>query len=397
MLIANAYALELQDIANSLKNINVDLFYDDYSTLIDFALYLFLFIPLAILTIGKHLTGRHGRMVATAIGIMLAAGLVLMEKTMGFNLRSFGPLAAVLTISGVGLVVFLTLKRMNVHTTTSAGISFLLVFFSFQAISPSLYDWIVEKAPWLSIVLFACILITAGSFLKSAIVGGLWVAGTVRRPTGETGVRFVGRTEESVEEEMHAAKNLKAGIKTEKKNAKRMIQGLQEVKTRIKERKDEKGTITLIRKMEFQDEEMTAQAKMLRQLTERLLSLDVEVYHRMKEQLSGVWLEQQKQNLHDEIHAELNSIQAEKRIEQYEELLEKSAAYVRSYLELAITFLDSREPGRALTVVEKAIESLENIQKEAQQMKHLEKLLERILRKEHATARDETQVVNKAA
>ena len=73
------------------QGLQLPVLYDSYATVIDLIIYLILFVGLAKATIGKRFETAG---VPVAIGIALAIGLTLSERTLGFSLRTLGPLAA---------------------------------------------------------------------------------------------------------------------------------------------------------------------------------------------------------------------------------------------------------------------------------------------------------------
>jgi len=387
---------DAMDALRALRGVNLSNLYDDYYGFIDLALYLVLFVSLAQLSLGKHLEGRHGKMVAVAVGLMLSVGLVLMELAMGFNIRSFGPVAAMIAIAGVGLVIYLALRKLNIHITTAACASYILMYFSLQAVSPGFYDWIYDKAPWMSILLLFCMVVAVVQGIRSIWPSKAKLSSLTQRRVPE-GVTAQGRTREGLKEEARTVKGIKKLTKTQHKDTKKMIKDLERVKTLIKTGRSRQEITSMLQGLEFKDEELVRHAYSMKQLTDRLRSLDVAAYHKMREQYQGTQLKEQRNHLRKEIHDELDKLQAEGQIEQYEKLVEDRGLHARNYLKLAGTYLDSNEKGAAVTLVDKAIDCMEQIQTASDRMRRLEKKIVHLLSHERDVAKAETKLAKKAA
>jgi hypothetical protein len=378
-------------VLDVLRQVSVEDIYNQWGTYVDFILFMFLFIPLAQVSLGKHFTGRPGKMVAVTVGLMLSLGLAVMERTMKFNLRSFGPVAALLAMAGVGLVIFITLKHLGVHAVTAAAIAYIMMYFSLQAVSPGLYDWIYDRAPWVSLILLLCLVIAIVKGVRS-----IWPSIRARTQL-PTAVTARGRNEEGLHEEERAVKALRKVTKTEHKDTKKMIHDLERAKTLIKTGKSKQEVCAMLQALEFQDDELLRHADELKQLAERLRSLDITAYHKLRDQYQGTRLEEQRAHLRKEVHDELEKIDAEQKIEHFEKLLEDRGMHARNYLKLASNYVDGNEEGGAVTCVDKAITCIEDIQTGADQMRRLEKKLSHLLSHERGAVQAETRLERKAA
>ncbi|MFH0900554.1 MAG: hypothetical protein V2A73_07985 [Pseudomonadota bacterium] len=374
-----------------LRQASIDEIYDQWGTWIDFTLFLFLFIPLTQLALGRHFVGRSGKILAVAVGLILSLGLAVMERTMHFNLRSFGPVAALLAMAAVGMLIFLTLKHLGVHAVTAAALSYILMYFSLQAVGPGLYDWIYDRAPWVSIILILCMAIAIVKGVRS-----IWPSIRARTQL-PTAVAAKGRTEEGLREEEKGVKALRKLTKTEHRDTKKMIRDLERAKTMIKTGKAKQEVCEMLHALEFQDDEILRHVYELKQLTERLRSLDLAAYHQLRDQYQGTALKEQRDHLRKEIHDEMDKVQAEQTIEQFEKLLEDRSMHARNYLKLVANYVDSNDPGGAVTLVDKAISCMKDIQTGTERVRKLEKHLCRLLNHERDIAHDETRLEKKAA
>jgi hypothetical protein len=65
-----------------------------YPVLIDFLLYFLVFGAAARVSFAKFFPGHEGRMLSFAVGLFLAAGLAMAQRTLGFSTEKMGPVAA---------------------------------------------------------------------------------------------------------------------------------------------------------------------------------------------------------------------------------------------------------------------------------------------------------------
>lgn len=127
--------------------------WDVYPWAVDLCLYFFLFAAAARVSFAKIYPGHEGRMLAAAIGIVLAAGLTIAQRKIGFSLESLGPIAAVLLC----VIVFIVAHRLLSHSELPpwVRISFS-IFFALGLIRIALPDYtsrLIRDNPGL--VLFA--------------------------------------------------------------------------------------------------------------------------------------------------------------------------------------------------------------------------------------------------
>ena len=142
--------------------------YNSYSSIIDFIIYTVLFVGLSQLTIGKHFEAKGGKAVVVAVGLVLAIGLTISESYLGFNLRSFGPLAATLFIFLVGLVIFLGIKSAGMETIGAISITLVLTYFSIRSVSPGYFDWMINNKylSWLHSVVLVAVFISVYNMFR---------------------------------------------------------------------------------------------------------------------------------------------------------------------------------------------------------------------------------------
>jgi len=152
----------VDDILLPFEGLELSATYDSYSGIIDFLIYTVLFIGLAQVTLGKKFDSNGGKAVIVSIGLILAIGLSISESVLGFNLRSFGPLAAAIFIVFVAMVIYLGFKAFGMDTIGSASLTLVLTYFSIRAITPGFFDWMMAnpQTSWLHSMLVIAVLIS---------------------------------------------------------------------------------------------------------------------------------------------------------------------------------------------------------------------------------------------
>jgi hypothetical protein len=157
----------VDDLFSPFQGIDIASTYDEYSSIIDFVIYAILFTGISQATLGKRFDGRGGKAMVGAIAILLALALSVSEATLGFNLRSFGPLAAGLVIFLVGFALFSAIRTAGVSAKNSGSVALVVTYFSIRAIAPGFFDWMRSNpyTSWIHAALLVAVFVAAGRLL----------------------------------------------------------------------------------------------------------------------------------------------------------------------------------------------------------------------------------------
>lgn len=379
LLAYSALAFDGQGLFEVLRRVNIEQTYHDFSLLVDLALYLLLFIPLSLFSLGRHFRGREGRMISAAVGLILSLGLVLVERTLDFNIKSFGPLSALMLVGGVAVVVFVSLKRLGVRALSAACGSIVLLYFSIQSVSPGFYGWLLERMPWTPLVLLASIFIVVVQGLRKLIT---WSReGVVLGKTGNAGAQ------ERIQRQENATKIISRAGKMKHKEAKRLVKELKNVRSQIISGAPRRESIRSLRGIEPEAEELLAHAQIVKQLAERLWNLDLAAYRELKKHYQGAALWKMRLLLKKEIHAELRKLRAEKRLKELEALLERRILRVKDELQRAARCLSGKNDHEAVMCIDQAIEHALEIDIAASNLKALNRQLRHLMKKERRFAK----------
>lgn len=165
--------------------------YNTYGALIDFFIYVLIFVGLAQVTLGRRFPGTGGRAISIGAGLFLALGLVVAQEALGFSLRSFGPFAAALVMALLGLMVYRFLHYAGMGITRAAALAYVTVFLMMLAVAPGLFDWLGSESPLL------------GSLLVAGLIIAIIIGGSGLLPKGHGGpghadreLRELGREEQ---------------------------------------------------------------------------------------------------------------------------------------------------------------------------------------------------------
>jgi hypothetical protein len=149
-IVTAAAPLTLEDLFRPFEFFNITQTYDHYSGLIDLFIYILIFVGLAQAILARHYGGSGGRAVAIGVGLCLAFAMLLAEEAFQFNLRSFGPFAALLVVILLGITMFGLLHGAGMSKTASASTSYVAIFFTTHAVAPEFFNWLNETIPLLS-------------------------------------------------------------------------------------------------------------------------------------------------------------------------------------------------------------------------------------------------------
>jgi len=384
----------LDQIFGPFKGFDVAAAYARYSGIIDFIVFALLFSGIAHLTVGKRFEGRGGRAITAGVTIILTMSLLVAEKTMGFNIASFGPLAGGIVVLMVATTLYLTIRHLGGGHAASSSISFIAVYFSMRAVTPGLFQWLAVRAPFIHAVLAVAVLVAIWRAASE-----LWpsssriVADTVAKGIKETklAAREVFPTGQMRRERDLIRAKLQPFTKRDRQETKAVISNLKEMQAIVKEHQDSPYAVALITKklaeVKPKQHDMEVHLVSLRNLTKRFQRLDESVIARIKgknfaklnrtEQklLRKIWLEEKAKI---GVEAKLQAMEAE---------AGKLMASLDRSLNLAGANLRAGNPGECQKRLDEAIKSEALAGRLLKKMEKLEKQLARWVELEAKTVR----------
>ena len=137
----------LFDAFSPLRYLDLSSLYSQYASVVDFFLYLLIFVGLTQWVFESRFQGRGGRAVTIGVGTALAAGLSLAESRFGFSLLSFGPIAGFIMILLVAMVVYHLVHKTGLGALSSAVLALLVMYFGLGSLAPELLAWLGTTFP----------------------------------------------------------------------------------------------------------------------------------------------------------------------------------------------------------------------------------------------------------
>lgn len=141
---------------------------------VDMALYFFVFAAAARVAFAKTFPGHEGKLLSVAVGLLLAVGLAIAQRTLGFSTESLGPVAVFLLCGVVFLAAYNFIARSGVSKPLAVLLSALLGLALARAAMPRTFSSFLSRNPLL-------VLLILGGLVYWAWHGSSKYAGTVEQ------------------------------------------------------------------------------------------------------------------------------------------------------------------------------------------------------------------------
>ena len=380
----------LTEILSPFETTNFSDIYDSYSSIIDFIIYLILFVGLSQVTIGKRFEAKGGKAVVVAIGLVLAIGLTISESYMGFNLRSFGPLAAAIFIFMVGFVIFIGIKSAGMESIGAGSITLVLTYFSIRSVSPSFFDWMISNKylSWLHSVILIAVLISVYKifrifFLKKEETAESKSDGLFKNAVSKP-INFIGHLKEEKNELNFIKKKLEKITNEAGKDSKQIIKDLLEIKKFIHEfGNSDKGKELISKKVESiipKERQVHLRIKAIREMIQRISSFEIQNFDNLQNEYKSL-SKSDKTKVEKGLKIQWDKLDVEKQMIRLEEAIKKYDQLFRHHLELLIVSIRSNKTKSAIEQIDETIKYEKDLLKTIQQMEGLEKRLERFTKR----------------
>jgi hypothetical protein len=353
-----------------------------YSGFIDFIIYALLFVSLAHLTIGKRFQGRGGKAITAAVGMMLTISLVVVEQRMGFNIASFGPLAAGIVVLMVAMTLFLGFRHLGAGHAASGSLALIAIYFSMRAITPQIFDWLAARMPFIHAVLAVALII---AIWRSA--AALWPSrGKAVPETAARGLDMVRQvakevfpTNEMKKERGLIRARLEPFTRQERKEHSAVVSDLKDMQAIVKKHQDSPRAVALITKklrdIRPKQHDLEARLASLQALTKQFLQLDESVVARIKGKDFSK-LSRKEQKLVRKIWQEEKvKISAERSLQVLEAEAKKLLAALDQALNMAVASLQAGNPAECQKWLDKAVTTEALAGRTLKKMERLEKQL----------------------
>ena len=395
----------VDDLFSPFDGVDFSQTYDQYSSIIDLIIYAIMFVGLSQATLGKRFEGRGGKALVSTLGMVLAIGLAISERTLGFNLRSFGPLAAGLFIFFVGFMMYMGIKSAGMDAVSSGSVALVITYFSIRAVAPGFFDWMAgnKYMSWLHAVLVIAVLISAYRVIRLILPGR-------NKHLGKEALKFADEYTKGPRElfdQLHDEKREEEFIKTRLeritesavKNSGQIIEELADLKKLIDEYGGTvRGRYLLARKIETiapEEHQVRRLFASIQEMVRKFSEFDHNNFLKLKDQYEKLSHDARKE-LHAEFKAEWQKIGAEKDIARHEKEL---AEYDRNFahaVSMVIVALKADKLKDAHSWIDEAIKWEKRVQKSFKELESLEKKIAAYTRKEIKAEKKEVKDVTKA-
>ncbi len=346
------------------RYIDVARTYGQFSSIIDFFLFLTVFTGLAQLAFHKRFPGRPGQAIAIAFGVALALAFSIFEHTHGLSLRNLGPFAATLVVVVVGILVIQLVRAIGLPLIPSVIVAVTLTYMGASSLLPAG-----------SVLLGIMQLIFFVGMLVAILVGAKKVVGSlIERSSPETESerhRQLKREQQVLQDSQSDASQLYHAQKTS-------IKDLKDAYDSVQKQQLTSEVIVLLDDVirRTRDREMVVRQKLeyLGILNRQLEQFDLGVFKKLKSSLDSLppkdqqraqrELDQERRKIARELRADTRITGAEELCSRLELALERSR--------VAIKAGNSRDAGIWLS---EAIELDETLTKDLDQVVGLEKKL----------------------
>ncbi|MFC1734751.1 hypothetical protein ACFL1X_01445 [Candidatus Hydrogenedentota bacterium] len=364
----------LEDILRPFEFLSAERIYQHYGNTIDFVVFLLLFIGVTEATLSRRFPGKGGKLMSLAVGTSLAAGLVLAERQLGFDLRSFGSAAVAVLAVVLGITVFEFLKYSGTGTVWSAASAYILSLLVMKSVTPEFFMWLEDTVPLLHLAVNVSMLFAVLEVLSPLIIHSS-LEKKLRSVEQNQSSRVKGRKAEEKE-----AKFIKRRVKPIAKKAvkesniiQKDLESISKAIQRDGGIPDARGIIaTQIKRVLPEEHALFKDIRNLLEMNERLLRFDTSVFsQKSREQLNGM-NDKERALFKKELSNEVEKIDLEKKVRRIEQSLENHVRETAKSVNAAGEALLAGRARDAQNLVGAAIAGETSIQKLADAVKQLE-------------------------
>ena len=145
--------------------------YQSYHGFIDFTIYLIFFIAVIQFALRFRFgEDRTAKTLAIVIGIAMAIGMSFFSQRYGFTIGDIAPLAGLIFLALLGLILYRFIRGLGAGVPGAGAFSFLLIFFTIVAIVPEFYNWIIDKVPFIELLMSIAVIVAVFLAVKAIIL-----------------------------------------------------------------------------------------------------------------------------------------------------------------------------------------------------------------------------------
>jgi len=387
----------LEELLKSFEYLEISFLYNNYSFIIDAVIAFLIFFGVAKVTLGKRFEGRGGRAIIIGIGLALSMGFLLMEKSLNFSLRSFGPLAVGIILLLVGFVLYGLLLSLGFNHTNSLCLAYIIDYLSLRLVAPNIFDWIANTAPFINGILGLGFLMALFKLIFSLFSRNSLKSISSKLPSKPNIKSNTEDYDKEMEEDKEEVDIIKSRLikptKKEIKDSEEMIETINEMIKLI----EEYGTTPhAIRELsnylvKIRDKEHYAMVyfNYINKIMDKIGRFDNEFYTTLKAECETAQGSEQKRLKKKEIEAEEKKREIEEVIEKIEKLILQHTKKFRQCINYAVQNLRNNNPNEAIKCLKESLKIESKIKDLFEQIKELERDLKKITKRNFRFLRKE--------
>lgn len=337
---------------------------------------------------------------AMFLGLILGLGLYTAQRLYNFNFQSFGFISIWFIIFLIG-IVSVGLFRMGMDLGKAVALSYCVIYLSFLAISPSLFDAISTFFPLLNIVLLLVFFYLAFTSIASLVKGKTpnikELAGKLQR-THFTGPEDIEIDKEINEDKAEVKDVKKASMKTTKRELRTtgdinnllgdMIRTIQKNGDNIT--KEEIGQLVSdLRQIYKAETILTGGMNTIKQHIRAYNALHRKDIPELEKRLRAAKDQESQQPIKEEIEYQKQMLKVIDFMNQWESKLNDFGRSFNLLLQTAIRRLQESKPGEAMMYMKNAHGSLMRMRQVYNQQKEFERYLMKLDKKTIADLKKE--------
>lgn len=379
-------ALDAQFIGRALdplRYLPLSQLYAQFSSVIDFFVYLLIFLGLAQWSLESRFQGRGGKALTVGIGTALALSLSLAENRFSFSIASLGVLAGAIALILVGIVLFPLAQKVGLKTSTAVMAVVALIYLGIGILTPEAYNWIDINAPLIHGI--------AAAALIALLVKAVWrVFHGAVKPGAPSVAALSTPEQEAVSGESRAIKDEPAVLAQERKDltaARTEMQGLvNQLGTDPQSPQVQTYAHAVFRRAKDRDMVLRQRLDYIQTLNSRLERFDLGLFHEMKARYDKLPAADQAR-LRKEIDLERLKVFREREVEDLSKNARSQLVRLEAVLDAIDTAVSRGDQSTARSLAVKAARLDRNLERTTATLQAIEQALMKIIQSSSRSTR----------
>ncbi len=376
----------IDDILKPFERLDISTLYNHYCLIIDGTIFFLIFLGVCRTTIGKRFEGSGGTAITTGLTLALTAAALIMEKSLNFSLRSFGPLAVVIVMLLVGFVFYSILLTVGFSHINALYLAYLVDYLSIRLVSPDIFDWIATTAPFVNGILGIIFIIALAKLLFSLLPRSSKKSLSVKCPSGIAAKTDTPDTNKKIGEDEAGMDKIESKLlrytKKEIKNSDELVETVEEMIRLI----DQYGTVpqavkelsSHLKNIQNMEHYTAAYFSYINKVLDRIGRFDNEFYSDLLADYETAQNSDQKKILKKQITVEKKKREIEEALDDIEHYVARHSRQFNRHLTDAIRQVEDRNPSGAVQYLTSALHTEQKIKQLYEDMRTYESELKKL-------------------